>query len=57
MAKSLEVAKILWLGEDAATMVEYALMIGFVAMLCVTGITALGVSLKGPFQSAINGLS
>lgn len=44
-------------GEDGATMLEYVLLIGFVALTCVVAVSALGQSLKGPFQSAINGLS
>lgn len=45
------------LGEDGATMVEYALLLSFVAMACVVAVTALGQSLIGPFQQAINGMS
>ena len=43
--------------EDGATMAEYVLMIGFVALACIVGVTALGSSLAGPFQQAITGLS
>jgi Flp pilus assembly pilin Flp len=43
--------------EDGATMLEYALILTFVAMVCVVAVTALGLSLSGPFQTAINGLS
>ena len=43
--------------DDGATMLEYALILAFVAMVCVVAVTALGLSLSGPFQSAINGLS
>ncbi len=43
--------------EDAATMVEYTLMIMFVAMACFAAVSAFGTSLKGPFQNATNGLS
>jgi Flp pilus assembly pilin Flp len=45
------------LGEDGATMVEYALLIAFVAMACIVAVTALGTSLAGPFQKAVSGLS
>ncbi len=45
------------LGEDGATMLEYALLLGFVAMACVVAVSALGQSLIGPFQQAANGLS
>ena len=38
-------------------MVEYVLLITFIGMACVVAVTALGTSLKVPFQHAINGLS
>ncbi len=44
-------------GEDGATMLEYALMLAFVAILCVAAVAALGQSLAPSFQQAINGLS
>jgi Flp pilus assembly pilin Flp len=45
-------------GEDGATMLEYALLIMFVAIACVLAVTALGESLKTPLQRVITtGLS
>jgi pilus assembly protein Flp/PilA len=38
--------------EDGATMVEYALMIAFVALACVAAVTALGGSVSALFQNA-----
>jgi Flp pilus assembly pilin Flp len=57
MAKMSGFAGRLRHSEDGATMLEYALILAFVAMLCVVAVTALGQSLSGPFQSAVNGLS
>jgi Flp pilus assembly pilin Flp len=57
MAKRPGFADRLCRGEDGATMLEYALLITFVAIACVVAITALGHSLATPFQNAINGLS
>ena len=57
MGKALEFASKLWLGEEGATVVEYVLMIMFVAMLCFAAVSALGQSLVGSFQHAVNGLS
>jgi len=57
MAKPLDFLKRLWFGEQGATMVEYVLLLMFVAMACFTAVTLFGQSLVGPFQSAKNGLS
>ena len=41
------------LGADAgATAVEYALMIGFIALVIIAAVTLLGTSLSGFFDSA-----
>jgi pilus assembly protein Flp/PilA len=57
MAKRSQFAGRLRHAEDGATMLEYALVLAFVAMVCVVAVTALGQSLSGPFKSAITGLS
>jgi hypothetical protein len=38
-------------------MVEYVLLISFIALVCFVAVASLGVSLAGPFQSASNGSS
>ena len=43
--------------EAGATALEYALLIGFLALTCVVAVASLGSSLKGPFQHALTGLS
>ncbi len=37
--------------ERGATMVEYALMLGFIAAVCVAAVIALGVATDGAFLS------
>ena len=43
-------------GEDAATAVEYILMLLFLAMAIFSAVAAFGNSLIAPFQKAANGL-
>ena len=57
VAKSLRFVGKLWRGEEGATVVEYVLLIMLVALACFAAVAALGVSLSGPFQHAVNGLS
>ena len=37
--------------EEAATMVEYALMVALVAVFCVVAVTALGTSVRTVFTN------
>jgi Flp pilus assembly pilin Flp len=57
MAQLFEFAGRLWVGENGATVVEYILLIIFMAMVCFTAVSLLGQSLIGPFQHAATGLS
>jgi Flp pilus assembly pilin Flp len=57
MAKLFGFSEKLRQSEDGATMLEYALLITFVALVCVVTVIALGQVLTKPFQSAVNGLS
>jgi len=41
--------------ESGATMVEYAIMVGFIAAVCVLIIAQIGVSTKSKFESAETG--
>lgn len=43
--------------EDAATVVEYTLMMIFVALSCAAAVTNFGSALSGLFRRAINGFS
>ena len=44
-------------GEEAAAAVEYALLIGFIAVVIAGGVTLLGQSLIAPFTQAATGIS
>jgi len=36
--------------EDGATMVEYGLMVALIAVVCIAGVTALGLALNAKFN-------
>ena len=42
--------------EKGATMVEYALMVALVAVICVTAVTALQVGISDTFTDAVTAL-
>ena len=48
----LERIKALWMNEEGATMVEYALMLALVAIVCILVVTALGQKTGQTFDSA-----
>ena len=56
MAKLLGFARRFRDDERAATMVEYTLMLLFLAMACFVSVAALGASLTGLIQEAVNGM-
>jgi Flp pilus assembly pilin Flp len=43
-------------GEDGQTLVEYAVLVVFVAMAVLVGVSVLGVNLLGFFNSFANAL-
>ncbi len=43
--------------EEGATAVEYAIMVALITLAIVAAVTALGLSLPGLFQPAIDTLS
>jgi pilus assembly protein Flp/PilA len=43
--------------EDGATMVEYGLLVVFIALVAVVGATALGISLSGMFSGIATDLN
>ena len=43
--------------DEAATMVEYALMVALVAVFCVVAVTALGTSVRTVFTSIATSIS
>ena len=42
--------------EEAATMVEYGLMVALIAAVCIAVVTALGLGIQGTFQAVVNAL-
>jgi pilus assembly protein Flp/PilA len=56
MAKIRTAFSMVIAGDEGATMVEYALMIAFIALVCVAAVTALGTSLLPGFQSVTTAL-
>jgi Flp pilus assembly pilin Flp len=43
-------------GESGQALVEYALILFFVAIVCIAVLTALGTGVQGVLQSIVNGL-
>jgi len=48
--------KALWHDEEGATMVEYALILALIAIVCIAVITALGTKVKNTFSGASNAM-
>ena len=48
----LERIKALWKDEEGATMVEYALMLALIAIVCILVVTALGQKAGATFDNA-----
>ena len=42
--------------ERAASLVEYVLLIAFIALACIAALTALGPSVSEPYSGAASGL-
>jgi len=42
--------------EEGATMVEYALMLALIAIVCILAVTAIGQSAKGVFEASRDAL-
>jgi pilus assembly protein Flp/PilA len=46
--------------EEGASLVEYALLVALIAVVCIAGVTAIGLAINGGFNSlsgTINGVS
>jgi pilus assembly protein Flp/PilA len=43
--------------EEGATMVEYALMLALIAIVCIVAVTAIGTSANNTFNSAATELA
>ena len=44
-------------GEDGAALVEYALLVAFIAILCIAAVAFLGNSLANRFSSSGSGIA
>ena len=51
MSRARKFASAFVAGEDGATMVEYALMLGLIALVCIVIITALGSDTRSLFNN------
>jgi pilus assembly protein Flp/PilA len=47
----------LWSDESGATMVEYALMVALIAIVCIAAVSLLGTQIRGVFQSSAGTLA
>lgn len=57
MLASLRSAALLFLrDEDGASLVEYALLIALIAVVCVAAITLIGTNVSGKLSSAATSL-
>ena len=43
--------------EEGATMVEYALMLALIAIVCIVAVTAIGTSANTAFNNAANSIN
>jgi Flp pilus assembly pilin Flp len=57
MSKIFSAAKAFAVAEDGATMVEYALMVTFIAVFLVGTVKLLGSALSGAFTNVTNGIN
>ncbi len=48
--------KNLWNDESGQGLVEYALILALIAVVCILAVTALGTSVKGKLNEAVTGL-
>lgn len=48
----LEELKTLWTDEEGATMVEYALMLALIAIVCIVAVKAIGDQASTKFNDA-----
>jgi pilus assembly protein Flp/PilA len=44
-------------GEDGATLIEYGMLVGLIAVICVVAVTALGTEVSTAFSKIASALS
>lgn len=47
----------LWKDEEGATMVEYALMLALIAIVCIVAVALIGTNASTLFGTAANGVA
>ena len=57
MSKFIAAAKGFAKGEEAATMVEYGLMVALIAVVCIGAVTLVGTSASGIFNNVAGKLA
>ena len=56
MSKALKLINAVRKDEEGAALVEYALLIGLIAVVCIVAITSLGVAVSNKLNSACSSL-
>ena len=56
MSKPLKLISAVRRDEEGAALVEYALLVGLIAMVCIVTTTNLGLALSGKLSSACTSL-
>lgn len=56
MSKVLKLLNDVRRDEEGAALVEYALLIGLIAVVCIVAITQLGLAISGSLNTACNSL-
>lgn len=56
MRSLLNKAKLLYEDEEGATMVEYALLLALIAVVCILAVTNLGTAVKTKMNSSTTAL-
>jgi pilus assembly protein Flp/PilA len=56
MRNAIKLLNVVRRDEEGAALVEYALLIGLIAVVCIVAITQLGLAISGSLNTACNSL-
>jgi pilus assembly protein Flp/PilA len=56
MSKALKLINAVRKDEEGAALVEYALLVGLIAVVCIIAVTQLGLAVSGKLSTACNSL-
>lgn len=56
MSKALKLINAVRKDEEGAALVEYALLVGLIAVVCIIAVTQLGLAVSGKLSSACSSL-